>query len=318
MKHIEPPKKEITFKGNLFVDLNVPYKFANEIINKAELLRTNGIAEEVFLKKLPEKPYTWIANVISIATGSLGSIPVGLGTRSTYEKTGSIVIPPVVKALPLAEANSLLPEIHRRVWKNTIPMQEIICKYCGNKSIVDIELDKMELSPEDKQLIAETPEFEMLYVDLVEPISLDTWIKSIKKETEFGDLMGKTFNRLVFRIPTLGDAIKFEQFAPTDGIKFWRKLAFECLTAIQSVEQVPVVGTTDKFDTNIIAAVPTETFVWLGDTLMNKYLDAEDLAKIRFVMREELPTMPFAYKDCCPSCNRETPFMMEASSFFSE
>jgi len=310
MKQVQPTNNA-TFKGNLHLDLNIPYKFGSDLINKAELLRTNGIAEEVFLKKLPEKPYTWIANVIAVAVGSLGNVPVGTTTRSTYEKSGAIVIPSVVMQMPLAEANSFLPEIHRRVWKNKIPLQEIICKYCGQKSVVDIELDKMQLEEADLKTIRETPEFEMLYVDLVEPISLDAWIKSIKKETEYGDLMNQSFNRLIFRIPTLGDAIKHEKYATTDGIKFWRKLAFECLTNIQSVETVEEV-------TKVIANVPTETFVWLGDALMNKYLDAEDLAQVRRAMREELPTMPFSYRDCCPSCNRETPFMMEASSFFSE
>lgn len=311
-------KQEKTFKGDLYLNLNVPYKFGAETISKAELLRTNGIAEEVFLKKLPEKPYTWIGNVISIAVGALNHTQVGTVTRSMYEKAKIVVIPPVVLALPLSEANSFLPEIHRRVWKNLIPHQEILCKYCGQKAIVDIELDKMQLSEASAKIVAEHENvpFEMLYVDLSYPLLLDSWVKKVKKESEWSDIMGKQFNRLVFRIPTLGDAIKHEKYATTDGIRFWRKIAFECLTAIQCVE---IDKNEDGTETQkVVSTVPQDTFVWLGDSLLDQYLDAEDLSKVRFSMREELPTMPFAYQDMCPSCNRETPFLMEASSFFSE
>jgi hypothetical protein len=313
-KQINP--NELTYKGNLNYDLSVKFKHGSELIETAQLLKTNGIAEEVFLKKFPEKPYTWIANVISVAVGMFNSIPVGATVRAQYEKSGQIFIPPIVSAIPLAEANTLLPEIHRRVWKNLLPHQEIICKYCGQKAVVEIELDKLEFDAEDKLKLAGSADFEYLYVDLEEVLELTEWVKSLKKEAEYAYLMNVGFNRLVFRIPTLKDAIKHERFATTDGLKFWRKIAFECLMNIQAVSEGndPENPGVKKVD----CEVPTDTFVWLGEALLNKYLGAEDLAQIRHTLREEIPTLPFAYEDLCPNCNRETPYIMEASAFFSE
>lgn len=314
MKQINPNK--LTYKGNLNYNVGVKFIYNNELIDRAELLKTNGIAEEVYLKKFPEKPYTWIANVISIGIGSLNNIPVGTIARTQYEKSGQVFIPDIVKHLPLAEANSMLPEIHRRVWKNTLPHQEILCKYCGQKAVVEIELDELKFDAEDLQKLEENSgAYEYLYVDLTESLSLTDWVRSMKREKEMSELIDVGFNRLVFRIPTLADAIKHERFATTDSIKFWRKIAFECLTNIQAVSIDPENPTAPA---RIDMEVPTDSFVWLGEALMNKYLDSEDLAQIRYALREEIPTLPFAYEDLCPHCNRNTPYIMEASAFFSE
>ena len=135
----------------LFFELPVGLRINGEIHKEVELLKTNGVAEKIFVKKLSEKPFTWQGNIVSAAVKRIGSVEIGSEVRKKYLEDGSVTIPFAVLKLPLAEINTLLVEIHRRVWVSFIPKQEIICKYCGKKLIADIDLDKIDYLPETKE-----------------------------------------------------------------------------------------------------------------------------------------------------------------------
>lgn len=300
----------VNFKNKLEFEMPLGFKVNGQHERNIELLKTNGVAEEVFLKKNSEKPYTWIGNVISIATGRIGEHSVGTKAREGYTKNGTIEIPQLVKLFPLAEANSMLVEIHRRVWQNIIPKQQIMCKFCAKTLIADIDLNRIALKEEDIEKLKNPESIEFIVVDLEDGFELNDWVKEIKKQEIYPDLMDRTFNRLIFRIPTLGDAIKNEKWSTSDNIKFWRVMAFDCLVGIQAI---------DKETNEKLTDVPSETFVWLGLKLFEKYLSQNDLRAVRKGMREEIPTLPFDYRETCP-CDRqkEIPYAMEATSFFSE
>lgn len=303
------------YKNKLEFELPLGLKVNGAHERNIELLTTNGVAEEVFLKKNSEKPYSWIGNVISIATAKVGDQPVGASVRAEFSKSGVVTIPHVIKQFPLAEANSMLVEIHRRVWQNIIPRQQIMCKFCAKTLIADIDLNRIALKESDLEKLKNPEAIEFIVVDLEDGFKLDAWIKEIKKEEVLGDVIGKTMNRLIFRIPTLGDAIKNEKYSTTDNLKFWRHMAFDCLVGMDAIDRDPNSETFEKKITD----VPNDKFIWLGMKLFEQYLTQNDLRAVRKGMREEIPTLPFDYTETCP-CDRqkEIPYAMEATSFFSE
>jgi len=298
--------KELSFK--LPIGLFVENNYTRDIT----LLKSNSIAEEVFTSKTPEKPHTWIANVISVATESIGGVPIGASVREHYLKTKNINIPKTVKDIALADANSLLLEIHRRVWQSIIPNQEIVCKFCAKKLPATIDLDRVEMTEKSKSILAGEPKFTALEVRLSDDDAIDftSWIESLKdsnKDAELSYIKGVKFNSIIFRVPTIGDAMKHERIA-NKSIDFWRKISLDCITEIRRVSS----------DGSVTDAFPMDKFIWVSLDFFT-LCSIEALREIRRCMREELPTYPFNYKDECPcDMRREIPYTMEASSFFSE
>lgn len=291
----------------LFFELPIGLHLNGEVHKNVELLKTNGVAEKVLLKKLPEKPFTWQGNVCAITIKSIGDIEIGSETRKKYLEDGSVTLPSAIKSLTLADVNTLIVEIHRRCWVNKIPRQEVICKYCGRRLIADIDLDKIDYFPETKEFMEQLHDYEKITVDLsggFEPPA----IPRVTDKEEFAGITDIVFNRFVFRPPLLSDAIKHEAHF-TDGIGFWRRIAMDCLLSIQQVNE----------DGEVIGELPSELIVYYGLKIFNEYLTGLDLKEVRASLTEYLPTLPFAYYEPC-GCDeqREIPMVMDASNFFSE
>lgn len=290
----------------LYFELPIGLRINGEVHKNVELLKTNGVAEKIFTKKISEKPFTWQGNIISAAVKSIGSIEIGSEVRKKYLEDGSVTIPSSVLNLPLAEVNTLLVEIHRRVWMHFIPKQEIICKYCGKKLIADIDLDKIDYTEEAKERLECITDYENITVDLPEGFEAPV-IPKLTDKPEYQGVTDVVYNRFVFRVPTLNDAIRNERNF-TDSIGFWRRIAMDCLVSVERVEDGVVTDT-----------LPTEFHTWYGLKIFNEYLYERDLREIRTALIEYLPTLPFAYYEPCGcSEQREIPMVMDASSFFSE
>lgn len=291
----------------LFFELPVGLRINGEIHKEVELLKTNGVAEKIFVKKLSEKPFTWQGNIVSAAVKRIGSVEIGSEVRKKYLEDGSVTIPFAVLKLPLAEINTLLVEIHRRVWVSFIPKQEIICKYCGKKLIADIDLDKIDYLPETKEKLNEILDYDHIVVNLKDGF-VPPAIPKITDKEEYAGLTDTEFNRFVFRVPLLEDAIRHEKYF-SDSIGFWRRIAMDCLLAVEKVDEKG----------NVVDTLPTEFHTWYSLKIFNEYLSGKDLRSIRNGLIEYLPTLPFAYYEPC-GCDeqREIPMVMEASNFFSE
>lgn len=292
--------------NGLTFDLPVGLNIDGIAQKKVELLQTNGVAEKVFVKKLSEKPYTWQGNVVSIAVKSIGDIEIGASVRKGYLETGSVTIPSIVKKLTLADINTLLVEIHRRVWVSFIPKQEIVCKYCGRRLVADINLDKIDYMPEDKDKMLLDQLYEQITVDLPDAF-IPPVIPKITDDPKYLGVADIPFNRIVLRPPLLEDGIRREaNFA--DSIGFWRWIALDCLVAIQYVENGIVVD-----------ELPKEFHKYYGIKIFNEYLSGRSLKAIRSALTESLPTLPFAYYEPC-GCDeqRDIPMVMDVSNFFSE
>ena len=287
-------------------ELPIGLRLNGEVHKEVELLKTNGVAEKIFLKKISEKPFTWQGNIVSAAVKNIGSVEIGAEVRKKYLEDGAVTIPRPVLLLPLAEINTLLVEIHRRAWVSFIPKQEIICKYCGRKLIADIDLDKIDYLPETKERMEELLDYEYIVVDLQGGFTPPAIPKITDKE-EYRGITETEYNRFVFRVTFLEDAIRHEKYF-TDSIGFWRRIAMDCLVEVQKVEGSDIVDT-----------LPKEFHTYYGLKIFNEYLMGKDLRSIRSALTEHLPTLPFAYYEVCGcSEQREIPMTMEASNFFSE
>ena len=282
----------------------IPLEHAGKTHKELTLLKVNGLAEKIFAERLPEKPYSWMGGIISSGIAEIGGITIGSIARSSFSKNGVVTIPDIILNLPMAEANTLLIEIHRRIWKQELKNQECLCKYCGRKMIVDLDLAKIKLTEASEKILSEKEDFTFLTCDLP-----DGWLYESpflpNGQPVYPDSHNQLFNRFVFRVPTLKDAIRHEQHA-TDSITFWRLIAFDCLVQVTNQET--------GAELQISAATS------LGQKLYEEILVGEDLQAIREILRDSLPTLPMWYEETCPNtaCRRLTPLVMEQSSFYSE
>lgn len=290
----------------LFFELPTGLTINGEVHKDVTLLKTNGVAEKIFTKKISDRPFTWQGNIVSAAVKSIGNIEIGAGVRKDYLTDGTVTIPQAVKMLPLAEINTLLVEIHRRVWVDFIPKQDIVCKYCGRKLVADIDLNKIDFLPETKKAMEEIYDPQFITIALKDDFTPIPLGKLTEKE-EFSWVLQMDFNRMVFRVPTLGDAINQEKYF-SDSIGFWRRIGMDCLVSIDKVDE----------EGNVLETLPPEFHTYYGLKIFNEILSGKDLRAIRNGLIEYLPTLPFAYFEECPYCEQEIPMTMEVSNFFSE
>ena len=292
---------------SLNFELPVGLDIRGEVHKTVELLETNGIAERVFVKKLPEKPYTWQGNVVAIATKSIGGINIGVECREGYLKNETVVIPESVLALTLADVNTLLVEIHRRCWESILPKQEVLCKYCHKRLETEINLDRIDFLPDTKEKL-NNPLFN--YREIIVDLNKGFTPKEIPGLTDREEYVGLTervFNRIILRPPTLKDGIKHEAYV-SDSIGFWRRIAADCLLSFECV-----------VDGKVVETLPELLLKSYGLKIFNEYLMGKDLKLIRTELIEYLPTLPFAYYDTCGcELQKEIPVAMEATNFFSE
>lgn len=272
-------------------------------IKTVELVKTNGIAEKVFTLKTPDAPFTWMGSVIAVSVKEMGVEVVAEKVRESQKKNQSFSIPDCIKQIPMADVNSLMLEIHRTLWQNLIENQTCICKFCGETMVVDIDLDKVEMSEED--LAKSEKEIDHLEYTLKTPFVYH--VKGEMSKRDFSDFDGKEFNSLEFRIPLLRDSLKNEK-SYKDTVLFWRKIAMDTLTKICQKDE----------DGKIIDELPLEAVQFMGLGLFDDSFDGKDLKGIRQVLREDLPSIPFMYDERCISCHRVTPVTIEPSSFFSD
>lgn len=292
-------------KLGLSFELPVGLTVDGKSLKDVELVDANGVAEKVILRKLQDKPYTWQGNVIAVSVQNIGGIGISADARKSFMQDGSVTIPDVVKDLTLADVNTLIVEIHRRIWQSFIPKQEVVCKYCGKKLVMDIDLNKIDFTDESKELMESAPSYDNIVVTL--PVGLKIPSSKLTEKPAYLGVDEKVYNKFTFRPPLLSDAIRHEKNF-SDSISFWRMVTMDCLVSISSVDEN---GVEDQ--------LPDEFKTWYNLKIFNELLMRQDLHQIRKALFEYLPTLPFVYYEVC-GCdqNQNIPVTMDASSFFSE
>ena len=270
-----------------------------------ELLPANGVAEKIFTSKFPEKPYTWMAYVLCASIKNLAGVSIAEKCRKEFMETGSITIPSILQKLSLADVNTCLVEIHRRIWERYIKNQEVSCKQCGQKMLVDIDLSKVIMEQKFDERLQSIESWEYLTVSLDDKFKFTSpRIMGTNQVGNYEEFDGVEFDEIVFKTPSLLEGIKNEKDV-SDSVVMWRKIAFDCCEIIRE-------STTG-------VELPTHLVKAMGLKLYNEILSSSDLKKIRRLLREEIPTMPFYYNDTCVCPKKlEVPITMEAGSFFSE
>ena len=92
-------RQGLSSQEGLNFELPVGLRINGEVHKDVELLKTNGVAEKIFTKKLAEKPFTWQGNIVSAAVKSIGSIQIGAEVRKKYLEDGAVTIPQAVLSL---------------------------------------------------------------------------------------------------------------------------------------------------------------------------------------------------------------------------
>lgn len=270
--------------------LPVGLEYAGQRVTRITPAVTRGIAEKVFKENHgSDETHQWFGKVLSVAIAEIAGEAVSAPFIDAYKKDKTF-IPDAVKAISYLDAGSLLIQIQRYAWEDVIKDRTIVCTHCGQQSIVDVDLKKIEVPEQDGEIPTE------VIIDL--GATYET--KSEKKEHQ-----GYKYNRAKLRVVTLGDAIKHDQHH-IDETLFWRKVGRDCLIGLFYAEE----------GTDEIIEVPNAYIFERGTRLLEEDWTSKSLKKFKDGLFE-LPSANFYYEDKCPYCKKKTPFFTSLGSFFS-
>jgi len=274
--------------------LPIGFKYNGQDIVELPIAETGGEAEKIFTKKpSSSKLHTWFGQVISSAVESIGDEKISSKfLKADHDKTD---IPEAVKMIPFVDVGTLLVQIQRECWENTIKDQKLKCVSCGSSLDADIDLSKIDVPANDGGKATE--EFS---VKLSKTYEIKNSIEQLKEYD------GYKFNHIKFRVATLGDAIKHQEIA-RDELLFWRKIAFDTMIGLYYQESA---------DSEIIE-VHEGYITKRGLQLFNKDFNTSTLKEIRSGLQKTLPSAKFYYEEDCPVCSSPTPFFASVTNFFS-
>ena len=269
--------------------LPIGYTLNEKRVEKIMGYETTGEAEKYFVKKPTEtRIYTWMSEVISAATHSIG------GQKIASEFFSTKVVPTSLKKMPLSDADGLILQIHRECWEDILQDQKIQCEECGQTFKADVELFKIE-----------TPKTDEKITEIVVTLSKSYTLKT-EGVAPLKDMEGMQFNTMTFRVPLLQDALKHEKVAK-DSLVFWRRIAGDTL---QKLSYVNKKSPSKSYDID-------ERYKNSRTSLLfSKEIGTKDTNKIRASLRSDLPSTPLFYKDTCTNCGEETPYYWSARNFF--
>lgn len=273
------------------------YKLPNGLIvdgqsiKEVSMAETGGEAELIFNEKPTSSGlYTWFGKVVSVAVKSIGEVKVA----SEFLKDEDRAVVPIVTKIPFVDIGTLLIQIQRECWEDTIKEQQIVCSKCGTELTADIELEKIEIPFDENIAVPEN-----IVVSLGREYKIDTGIEALASYD------GEVYDHLVFRVPLLADAIRHEKIAQND-LQFWRNIAFDCLVGMFKLDEAG----NRQYTTDGYAGKR-------GKMLFNKDWDSKTLKKIRDGLQKGLPSPKFYYEDKCSACGKQTPYFTDITNFFS-
>jgi len=281
-------------------------------VREVELLPVNGVAEKIILKRLPNKPYTWAARLLTICMARIGQKEIAGPARKKYLSTNQIEVNNIVTRLSIADVNSSLLEIHRKLWAPVIENQPYACQHCGHQGEADLSLESVDYTEEQKEMMAGGDLRHLLNftVALKYPIIFDS-PKNNQGEASFPEYDGKPVSAFSFRAPILMDAINNERHITredTNTVEFWRHIARDCL--------VGAVITTDAGEEKMSDSAFK---ILTRADLFTSTLRREDLKAIRDAMYcEKHPSLDFISEVTCHNCGETTAVAVSPTAFFGD
>lgn len=276
--------------------LPIGFKHNGKDVLELPIAETGGDAEKIYTKKPSTmKLHTWFAQVIAVSVDTIAGDKIASEFIKQENKND---IPEAVKKIPFVDAGTLLIQIQRECWEAVIKDQKVTCANCGSKLDADIDLQRIHI-PTHKEEEREEKPIEDLVVKLPKTYEIKTGIKQL------AEYEGHKFNRIKFRVATLGDAIKHEQIAK-DELQFWRNIAFDTM-----------LGLFYEDKDGKITDVPDGYITKRGKQLFTKDFNTPTLKEIRGGLQKGLPSAKFYYEEECPVCDTPTPFFASVTNFFS-
>jgi hypothetical protein len=256
---------------------------------------------EVILTRKPKRGmlYTWMGQVIAVAVAEINGQPISPNFLSTVGKQPSYVPEPILN-IPLVDVGSLLIQVQRACWEETIPNQRVKCIHCGTvMQNVGLELSQISI-PEGDPMPAKD-----FVIELGADIS--TTHPGIDSLEEFN---GLKYNAIKVRVPTLRDGISAQGIVKAadseeQQINFWREIMFNCIVEFLYIENGNQI------------ALPSGYLNRRGKLIFTKDWGTKVNKHARKMIQTSLPTALFYYEDECTSCGEPTPFYATPGSFFT-
>lgn len=275
--------------------LPVGLQVGDELVKEVPVAETSGMAEEVYTSRPSEtKLYTWFGEIIAVSLSAIGKDPVASEFAKTFNSTRTI--PKAVRRLPLNDVGSLIIQIQRECWEDTIEKVQVPCRMCSKIIETDVDLNRIPIPETENEV------YEHVLIKLSSVYKIDTSSTGAKQLEQYDGLQ---FNALKLRVPTLEDAIKREKLNG-DEVAFWKNIIFDCLISLQHLdEDGAVLDEIDDYHTK------------RGLVLLKKDLKSKDLKKVRSQITGSLPSMKFFYEDTCACGKYEVPIFAPQANFFS-
>lgn len=252
---------------------------------------TGSEAEKIFTKRPSStKLHTWFGQVLATSIESINGVPIASLFNNSKNQED---IPALVKEIPFIDVGNLLIQVQRHCWEDVIKGQKLQCSKCGASLTADIDLNRIEVpaceQPITEQIVKLSKTYETIAdVEIMKPFE------------------GFEFNRMKFRVATLGDAIKHEKIVK-DELQFWQNIAFDTLLELYHEDE----------DTGKIVTVPEGYITRRGKQMFRKDFDTIALREIRASLQKDLPSAKYYYEEDCPECGEPTPFFANVTNFFT-
>ena len=274
--------------------LPIGFKWNSQTIRSFNVNLIDGFIERVIHNEQmrADRPQTWMASVLSALLHDLNGVMVS----SDFVASGKV--PEIVKALPLQDAGLVLMYGHTDTFGTVLKKQEAKCPHCRAQNS-NLEIDLSELKrPAVSESIIETVEAQL-------PRGWKRLLDGKAGQKELG-WENEVFNRFVFGVPTVGDAIRNEpHYSPA------RVLDFNARILNDQLQRVYASATKFVMPNEVFESYKAG-FMFFAD---RGGLYADDRMAIRDAMNG-LPQVDLVAQTVCGHCSRTFDLGVRLDSFF--
>ena len=273
--------------------LPIGFKHEGKTITELDIADTGAEAEKIYTDKpTPAKLHEWFGKVLAASIHNIGGEVVAKDYLAAPPKDR--VVPAIIKKIPFLDVGSLLVQVQRECWEETIEEQKIQCTSCAEKLEADIELNKIDIPKSTGELL------EFFDVKLPNTYTIDAG-----GVEQLVDYDGLKYNHIKFRTATLADGIKHGKVVK-DEITFWKRLAMDTMVSLYFEDE-----------DGSIEEIPDGYIAKKASSLFTKEFGSKTLKAIRKGVQTTQPSARYFYEEECPECGQMTPFFASVSNFFA-
>jgi hypothetical protein len=248
-------------------------------------VQDSRVIRDKTLKK--RQVFTWLSRVLAVGMESIAGVPV----YAEFKRSGEEVVPNIVLDLSIKDAQYLLLAIHIHNLGGKIENLRVACPYCEQQFATELDLAKLKVSYADGELSSMTVRL---------PHGFD-YVPS--KDSQF-DFVGKTFNVLQLRIPTLRDFIIIEGLIQGSDDQAWNNALYaRCLQRVLISDSADPVLNGSEMSERDRTMLGTDFFSHL------RLMDSGAIA----TAFNNLPAVASRCDVTCTECRREVSVAVDSS-----